>query len=669
MHSEEHAIMRDMLLAKVKRNRNRNRETGLLDEIINIKAPRSNSRIRFPVNSQDVSSDQIKQIVLGNFTKDLIQAKKDSPIPTQPTTAQKPQQLSEMRSVSPALPKDDPPMRKVEKLIYAKSKQIEEDEKKSHFNNYLFFLEAVKHIHHLELPPDEGQVNRFNCYVGRGNNEGVVVSALRKRWWWNISSNANSPFTDEERGVPSNLNLVWTQTKVMDYCAEIEESKPCGFKMVPTSLSMEEIMSGLDNFAEGEELGLLKKMLDSRKGVEFMETYGKLSNCEDLLKVFKAYCSFFRLNNSTNNSGGVLIGKGLLGSSPHFAEVLSQVNSSRDGQTEFVALEPDGNKPPKGAKEDAGNHKEGASLKYKKIHNHLLDNKELGDKMNLFFNLRNYFATEKLSMNLYSLIPLTFVVKNTSDTTIFEVKNLLEQIDSARKQGNLSSPGHLFSSQLHTIKADQNMWILKPGENSNRGRGIQVGRDMKTIMEFIREADGPVIIQKYIENPLLYKNRKFDFRMYCLISWTNGKARLYFYKMGYVRTSSFNYSLDSSDTFIHLTNEAVQIKAAEFSKFEKGNKVSLSDIADYIKSLRPDLDFFKTFLPKMKEYAKICFLSVAEKILPKQKEYAFELFGLDFMIDDQFTLWLIEVNTNPCLSITSPVTGAIIPNLVDDVLK
>ena len=32
-----------------------------------------------------------------------------------------------------------------------------------------------------------------------------------------------------------------------------------------------------------------------------------------------------------------------------------------------------------------------------------------------------------------------------------------------------------------------------------------------------------------------------------------------------------------------------------------------------------------------------------------RKESNFELLGLDFMIDENFNPWLIEVNTNPCL--------------------
>ena len=33
----------------------------------------------------------------------------------------------------------------------------------------------------------------------------------------------------------------------------------------------------------------------------------------------------------------------------------------------------------------------------------------------------------------------------------------------------------------------------------------------------------------------------------------------------------------------------------------------------------------------------------------------FELFGYDFLIDEDFRVWLIEVNTNPCLEESSPL--------------
>jgi len=51
------------------------------------------------------------------------------------------------------------------------------------------------------------------------------------------------------------------------------------------------------------------------------------------------------------------------------------------------------------------------------------------------------------------------------------------------------------------------------------------------------------------------------------------------------------------------------------------------------------------------------FRSVAyRRIDPSRKVNTFEIFGFDFMIDDDFTVYLIEANTNPCLEINgSPV--------------
>ena len=35
------------------------------------------------------------------------------------------------------------------------------------------------------------------------------------------------------------------------------------------------------------------------------------------------------------------------------------------------------------------------------------------------------------------------------------------------------------------------------------------------------------------------------------------------------------------------------------------------------------------------------------KLDKEKRDYSFEIFGLDFMIDEKFKAWLIEVNTNP----------------------
>jgi D-alanine-D-alanine ligase-like ATP-grasp enzyme len=52
-----------------------------------------------------------------------------------------------------------------------------------------------------------------------------------------------------------------------------------------------------------------------------------------------------------------------------------------------------------------------------------------------------------------------------------------------------------------------------------------------------------------------------------------------------------------------------------------------------------------------------------------KRKNCFELFGLDFMIDTDMNVWLIEVNTNPCLEESSKILETLIPRMLDDLFK
>lgn len=39
------------------------------------------------------------------------------------------------------------------------------------------------------------------------------------------------------------------------------------------------------------------------------------------------------------------------------------------------------------------------------------------------------------------------------------------------------------------------------------------------------------------------------------------------------------------------------------------------------------------------------------------------------MIDDNFKLWLIEANTNPCLELSCPLLSRIIPTMVENLFR
>jgi hypothetical protein len=71
----------------------------------------------------------------------------------------------------------------------------------------------------------------------------------------------------------------------------------------------------------------------------------------------------------------------------------------------------------------------------------------------------------------------------------------------------------------------------------------------------------------------------------------------------------------------------------------------------------------------MKKMATDSIKAVSRKIDPTKKHATFEIFGLDFMIDDVMKPWLIEVNTNPCLELSSPYLARLIPTMVENALK
>ena len=61
--------------------------------------------------------------------------------------------------------------------------------------------------------------------------------------------------------------------------------------------------------------------------------------------------------------------------------------------------------------------------------------------------------------------------------------------------------------------------------------------------------------------------------------------------------------------------------------------------------------------------------SVKKKLDPNKRNGCFELYGYDFMIDSDFSVWLIEVNTNPCLEESSSILRSLLPRMIDDAFK
>lgn len=285
-----------------------------------------------------------------------------------------------------------------------------------------------------------------------------------------------------------------------------------------------------------------------------------------------------------------------------------------------------------------------------KMHNKLEHNQKITNKKDLFFTLKAYYSLTKSDIS--STIPLTFhVALGETDEEFLK-----------------------FSSKFleFSNKPVQNIWIIKPGEFTNRGQGIKVSNSLEEITEQVKSTQHTHIIQKYIENPMLFCKRKFDIRCYSLVTCINGITQAYFYQDGYLRTASQEYSTkDVSNQFIHLTNDAIQKHSKEYGKFENGNKLSYLDFQRYLNRISPEkpCDFVRTVLPKIKMIVKETVSASFQLMDPVKRENTMEIFGYDFMVDRKMKPFLIEVNTNPCLELASKYLAVIIPNMIENAVK
>eukprot|EP00741_Cyanophora_paradoxa_P002202 tig00000555_g2134.t1 len=224
------------------------------------------------------------------------------------------------------------------------------------------------------------------------------------------------------------------------------------------------------------------------------------------------------------------------------------------------------------------------------------------------------------------------------------------------------NPGGAFNN------ANIGLWIVKPS-HLNRGNGIELFTTVEEVENHVNRFPGVWIIQRYIERPLLIHKRKFDFRIYALIT---GTMDLYVYKEGYIRTSSAAYNTENTvDKYIHLTNNAVQKKGAEYGAFEEGNQLSFDDFQRYLDEQHADagIDFRRDLFAKMLEHIKTSFLASRKLLNLSGRRHCFEVFGYDFMLDEDFNVLLIEVNTNPCLELSSALLRSIIPQMLDDAFR
>ena len=71
----------------------------------------------------------------------------------------------------------------------------------------------------------------------------------------------------------------------------------------------------------------------------------------------------------------------------------------------------------------------------------------------------------------------------------------------------------------------------------------------------------------------------------------------------------------------------------------------------------------------MKEEIQLSMNCIGRKLKGIPKVLSFQIFGYDFIIDKEYNPWILEINDNPGLEISSELISHLIPRMIDDALR
>lgn len=240
-----------------------------------------------------------------------------------------------------------------------------------------------------------------------------------------------------------------------------------------------------------------------------------------------------------------------------------------------------------------------------------------------------------------------------------------------------------FERQFDASGMSKAIYIAKP-DGGAQGRGIFLCNSMEKIKKATAEREpdkGPMVVQKYLRNPMLIDGMKFDLRLYFLVAGLAKKTggwepRLFLFRDGLVRLCTTEYVPPTEDNLdkrrMHLTNYAVNKNSQNFVQNDgdddgAGSKRRLRWFLDYIGEAHGEEERQKLW-KKLKAVCVKTLLGVHPTLegeyingLPRDLAAgafgcrSFEVLGIDVMLDRKRRPFLLEVNTLPSFTCDSPL--------------
>ena len=313
---------------------------------------------------------------------------------------------------------------------------------------------------------------------------------------------------------------------------------------------------------------------------------------------------------------------------------------------------------------ETNKHRKGNLNSNKKYNELFWFDKNYESLTNQYVNINKTFISSK---NYWIIKPTDLYqgkcieISNSYEEIVKKCRNIFKGVNKKQNPTQINNTNNIEELNNNDKLLTMDNAILDHGDKKNFVSNIK-----KKIINSRMYCSNEIIIQKYLDNPLLYKKRKFDIRCFVLVDCN---MNVFFCREGHLKGSSEYYNINNTNKFIHITNHSLQKKSNKFEMYELGNEMSYQDFKNFLISENISLEKFDEMINQMKLLVKISFKAVANKLLKTVPVLCFEIFGYDFILDNDFKLWILEINNNPGLGISSPLIKKLIPRMLDDAFR
>ena len=172
-----------------------------------------------------------------------------------------------------------------------------------------------------------------------------------------------------------------------------------------------------------------------------------------------------------------------------------------------------------------------------------------------------------------------------------------------------------------------------------------------------------VVLQEYVQPPMLIGRRKFDVRCFCMVASVRPTLILR-HELFYLRRSCEPFDLgDLGRRGAHLTNICVQKHHPNFGEDCVWDGVQL----DHFLRQRGGPASLESINAAIDSLMTLCLQAVLPQL--SERRGCFQLLGFDVLLDSAGAVSLLEINRNPDLQAHTRTLYRLLPQLVDDTLQ